>query len=240
MSWSTPKPRWDTMAGRVLDAFFSAVQEAMPGYDQPLTIFGSAPIQLCLDEGFASADVDIMVFSESEKLRGIAGASGLGRSGTIRPAYGVQICPPQLFKPTPHYLQRAHVEVRHGLTVVMPHLRDILTGKLHRFRFEGQQGLVAKDSRAVQRVRELCPGHPTLDEVLEDLVQCESFFRPPLDGGVNAFRLNVEDLLADHYGHRFDLEKDILVPSRLAAAGATLGDVDTVAEMIRNLRPTRD
>jgi len=41
----------------VLDSFFAAVHEAMPDYDQPLTIFGSAPIQLCLDEEFASADV---------------------------------------------------------------------------------------------------------------------------------------------------------------------------------------
>ena len=59
MSWTMPPPRWGTLAGRVLDTFFEAVHRALPDYQQPLTIFGSAPIQLCLDESFASADVDI-------------------------------------------------------------------------------------------------------------------------------------------------------------------------------------
>lgn len=44
MNTLSPSPRWDTLAGRVLDAFFTAVHEQMPEYDLPLTIFGSAPI----------------------------------------------------------------------------------------------------------------------------------------------------------------------------------------------------
>ncbi len=144
MSWSTPVPKWDTIAGRVLDTFFAAIREALPDYEHPLTLFGSAPIQLCLDENFASADVDIMVLSESEKLRQIAGKLDAVRMGTIRQAYGVQICPPHLFKPTPHYLQRAHQEVRHGIRIIVPDLRDILIGKLHRSRHEFQDGLVPR------------------------------------------------------------------------------------------------
>lgn len=209
MSWNVPPPNWDTVAGRALDAFFAVVQEALPGYDKPLTIFGSAPIQLCLDESFTSADVDIMVLEESPRLREIAIAAGLGRAG-LAPAFGVQICPPLLFRPTPHYLQRAHVETRHGLTVVVPHLRDILIGKLHRTRTDDQTGLIPKDRRAFQRVRELCDGHPTKGDLLEDLLGCEPDFRPRYDSGVNHFRLNVEDVLAEIYGHTFDLRRDIL------------------------------
>lgn len=240
MNWSTPAPRWDTVAGRVLDSFFAAVHDAMPGYALPLTIFGSAPIHLCLDEEFTSADVDIMVLSESARMREIAGKAGVGRSGTIRPAFGVQICPPELFKPTPHYLLRAHSEVRHGTEVIVPHLRDILIAKLHRSRNDGQRGLATKDSRAFCRVRERCQGHPTREELLEDLIPCEPYFRPTHDGSINSFRLNVEDLLADHYAHRFDLEKDILAPSRLAVERQQQPGGKSIEEMLRELRPTRD
>jgi len=213
MSTLSPSPRWDTLAGRVLDAFFTAVHEQMPEYDLPLTIFGSAPIQLCLDASFTSADVDIMVLGGDARLREIAAQAGVGRSGSLRPAFGVQICPAPLFKPTPHYLQRAHVETRHGLKIVVPHLRDILIGKMHRSRFEGQTGLVSKDLRAFQRVRELCGGHPTLDEFLEDLAAMEPSFRPPLNGSLNSFRFNVEDALTSVYQHALDIQRDILIPA---------------------------
>ncbi len=213
MNWETPTPNWDTLAGRVLDAFFKAVHEALPAYAQPLTIFGSAPIQLCLDEGFTSADVDVMVLDAAARLREIATTAGVGRSGTLHSVYGVQICPPLLFRPTPHYLQRAHVETRHGLRIIVPHLRDILIGKLHRFRHEGQQGLAAKDRRAFQRVRELCNGHPTKGEFMADLVSCEPSFRPTHDGSVNAFRWNAMDALSIIYGHELDLQRDIVMPA---------------------------
>lgn len=184
MNWKTPPPRWDTLAGQVLDAFFAAVHETLPDFQQPLTIFG---------------------------------ASGTGRAGSIRASYGVQIYPPQLFRPTPHYLQRAHVETRHGLKIVVPHLQDILIAKLHRARVEAQQGLVPKDRRAFQRVRELSGGHPSLDELLADMVICEPCFRPPQDGGVNAFRLNAEDVLLELYAHSLDLKRDIIEPALIAS-----------------------
>lgn len=235
MNWTPPPPRWDTLAGKVLDSFFAAVHQAMPDYDQPLTIFGSAPIQLCLDEDFASADVDIMVLEGGEKLRRIAAEAGLGRAGTVRTAFGVQICPPLLFNPTPHYLQRAHTEVRQGLTIIVPHLRDILIAKLHRSRMEDQETLIPKDRRAFQRVRELSGGHPTLPEFLQDLVNCESSFRPPHDGGLNSFRFNAENALHEIYGHRLDLKRDILDPASIATKPLVLPPSDFIAEQIQAL-----
>lgn len=235
MNWMPPPPRWDTLAGKVLDSFFAAVHQAMPDYDQPLTIFGSAPIQLCLDEDFASADVDIMVLEGGEKLRQIAAEAGLGRAGNIRSAFGVQICPPLLFNPTPHYLQRAHTEVRQGLTIIVPHLRDILTAKLHRSRLEGQESLIPKDRRAFQRVRELSGGHPTLAEFLQDLVNCESSFRPPHDGGLNSFRFNAETALLEIYGHHLDLKRDILDPASFAAQPPGQPSPGFIAEQLKGL-----
>ena len=240
MSWSTPAPKWDTIAGRVLDAFFDALRESLPAYEHPLTLFGSAPIQLCLDEDFASADIDLMVLAESEKLRQIAGKLETGSCSTIRQTYGVQICPPQLFKPTPHYLQRAYHEVRHGIRVIIPDLRDILIGKLHRSRYDFQLGLVPKDNRAFQRVRELCHGHPTKEEILEDLVQCESHFRPSHDGSVNSFRLNVEDMLREHYLHHFDLERDILSPMHSSQESSEHPAESSIKSRLDDLRPTRE
>jgi hypothetical protein len=235
MNWMPPPPRWDTLAGKVLDSFFAAVHQAMPDYDQPLTIFGSAPIQLCLDEDFASADVDIMVLEGGEKLRRIAAEAGLGRAGNVRSAFGVQICPPLLFNPTPHYLQRAHTELRHGLTIIVPHLRDILIAKLHRSRVEVQEVLIPKDRRAFQRVRELSGGHPTLPEFLQDLVNCESSFRPPHDGGLNSFRFNAENALHEIYGHRLDLKRDILDPASFAAQPPGQPSPGFIAEQLKGL-----
>ncbi len=237
MNWPTPAPNWDTLAGRVLDTFFAAVRANLPDYDLPLTLFGSAPIQLCLDENFTSADVDIMVIDGGETLRKIAADAGIGRAGTLRPTYGVQICPPMLFGPTPHYLQRAQIETRYGLKIVIPHLRDILIGKLHRTRHEGQQGIAPKDQRAFQKVRELCHGHPTKEEFIEDLVHCEPSFRLTSDGSLNAFRFNAEDVLASIYGHKFDLQCDILSAAALASRPPFDDEKGVVAKLVLELNP---
>lgn len=238
MSWIVPAPHWDTLAGRILDDFFAALRQEMPDYHEPLTIFGSAAVQLCYDEHFASADVDLMVLSGGEELRDLAARVGVGRSGTSKPVYGLQICPPQMFRPTPHYLQRAHVEQRHGIRVVVPHVRDILVAKLHRFREVGQTGIAAKDRKAFQRVRELSGGHPAEEEMIEDLRLCEPSLRIPDDGSVNAFRLNVLDLFRELYGRKIDLESEILAPAREAARFPP--DGPDPGSLLSDLKPTRD
>lgn len=238
MNWMPP-PRWDTVAGLALDTFFKAVHKELPDYDHPLTIFGSAPIQLCLDEAFVSDDVDIMVLEGGERLREIAEAAGIGRSG-VNVGLGVQICPPMLFKPTPHYLQRAWSETRHGVKVIIPHLRDVLIGKLHRTRTEGQTGLVAKDRRAFHRVRQLCGDHPTLAEVLGDLVACEACFRPLYDGSIHAFRFNAEDMLREIYHHTLDLQRDILSPASAMETDPLRAVTTSISNLIAGLHPDRD
>ena len=206
-----PPPRWDSVIGRAMDDFFARVHEALPSYDSPLTVFGSAPIQLCLDDSFVSADADIMVFSQVAEIRSIANTAD---SPLVRPAYRIQVCPPVLFKPTPHYLQRAHTESRHGLKIIIPHLRDILIAKLHRSRAIDQQGLVPKDRRAFLKVRELCAGHPTEAELLVDLISCEPSFRNADDEPINSFALNVEDLWQTLFGRTIDIAQEIIEPAR--------------------------
>jgi hypothetical protein len=53
-----------------------------------ITIFGSAPIQICVDSTLASADVD--VFSDFEFLREIADKAGLGQDKT---EFYIQVSP---------------------------------------------------------------------------------------------------------------------------------------------------
>ncbi len=240
MSWATPQPRWDTVAGRLLDSFFSLVSETLPDYAPPLTLFGSAAIQLCLDEHFTSADVDLMAVTGGETLRKIAGRAGLGRSGSVRLRYGIQICPPQLFRTTPHYQQRAWTGTRHGIAVIVPHVRDVLLAKLHRSRHEGQAGLVPKDRQAFFRVRELCDNRPDEEDVLEDLRLCEPDLRIPHDGSVNAFHLNAIDLFREVFGRSLDMEKDILAPARAAEEADRTADGTDLGELLRDLQPDRD
>lgn len=240
MSWESPAPVWESPVGRVLDSFFAEIHRVHPDYDTPLTIFGSAPIQLCLDDTFVSADADIMVLSRTEELRTIAGCWQIWGAGKTRPPFGLQLCPPILFKPTPHYLQRAQMETRHGLKIVIPHLRDILIAKLHRSRTASQDGLVAKDLRAFRRVRELTGGHPNEAELVEDLMACEPSFRSVDNETVNSFALNVEDLWMSLFGRRIDLAATIIAPARMAEAEAARTADGFVVREMASLRPSRD
>lgn len=206
----------------------------MPDFDGQLTIFGSAPIQLCLDEEFISADADVMVFSHAEELRVIASRETQG-SGL---AHGVQVCPAGFFQTTPYYLARAHVETRHGLRVVVPHLRDVLIGKLHRSRFDGQDGLVPKDIRAFHRVRKLCEGHPDEQELLEDLRLCEPFFRAPVAGEVNHFKLNVLDLWSQLFGRTLNVQQEVI--SQATSAQRLTPPSAGIHIQLESLRPDRD
>lgn len=238
MSWQIPSPRWDTMAGRLLDAFFARVHEQMPGFEGPLTVFGSAPIQLCVDGDFVSANADVMVLSHAAELRQIAADVVQSKTGA-GVMHGVQVCPADWFRTTPHYLARAHMETRHGLRIIVPHLRDVLIGKLHRSRFEGQEGLVPKDLRAFVRVRQLCEGRPGEQDLLDDLRACEAYFRPPPAGQIHSFKLNTLDLWRQLFGRVLDVEGEIVRPV-LREEARIYQTFQRVEDLLEELRPERD
>ena len=176
-----------------------------------------------------------MVLSHAAELRVIA-----SEAITSRSAYRIQSCPPVLFRPTPHYLQRAWVETRHGLKIIVPHVRDILIGKLHRTRSIDQDGLVTKDRRAFLRVRELCGGHPTEGEMLDDLIACEPHFRTQSDAPLNSFVLNVEDLWQTIFGRRIDIAREITEPARAIENAQIQATRCPSGLSINDLKPTRD
>lgn len=240
MNWTVPPPNWSCAAGHVLDAFFAGLHAELPDFTEPLTLFGSVPIQLCLDDSFTSADADIMVSGDPARLRTVARKLELTAGGTLRPVFGLQLCPRYFFRTTAHYLQRAHVEMRHGIKVVIPHVRDVLVGKLHRSRIPEQESMAPKDLRAFQRVRQLCGGHPTEDDLIEDLLDCAPYFRLPEHDDVNYFRLNVEDLWINLFGRKLDVEERILQPLRTMEAETRHSDDTPISQMLDNLKPLRD
>ncbi len=240
MNWSVPPPNWSCAAGQVLDAFFTGLHAELPDFAEPLTVFGSVPIQLCLDDAFTSADADIMVSGDPTSLRAVARKLELTAGGTLRPAFALQFSPRHFFRTTAHYLQRAHVEMRHGVKVIVPHVRDVLIGKLHRSRTPDQESLVIKDLRAFHRVRQLCGGHPNEDDVIEDLLDCAPYFRMPEHGEANHFRLNVEDLWTGLFGHQLDVEDRILKPLRMMEAEAQRSADKPISQMLDDLQPARD
>ncbi|WP_395742618.1 hypothetical protein [Prosthecobacter sp.] len=240
MNWPLPLPNWSCAAGQVLDTFFAGLHAELPGFADPLTLFGSVPIQLCLDDAFTSADADIMVSGDPTHLRAIARKLEAAAGGRLRPAFTLQLCPRHFFRTTAHYLQRAHVETRHGVKVIVPHVRDVLIGKLHRSRTPEQEGLSTKDLRAFHRVRQLCGGHPNEEDVIEDLLDCAPYFRLPEHGEMNHFRLNVEDLWTGLFGHSLDLDARVLKPLRLMEAETQRLSDRPVSQMLGDLRPSRD
>lgn len=238
MNWQVPPPCWDTFAGRMLDAFFTRVQQQMPGFEGPLTVFGSAPIQLCVDGDFVSADADVMVLSHAAELRQIAADVVPSKTGP-GVMHGVQVCPADWFRTTPHYLARAHMETRNGLRIIVPHLRDVLIGKLHRARVEGQEGLVPKDLRAFARVRQLCGGRPAEQDLLDDLRACEAYFRPPPAGQIHSFKLNTLDLWRQLFGRDLDVEGEIVSPV-IQEEAEIYKAFRRVDDLLEGLRPERD
>ena len=240
MSWNCPPPNWNCPAGRAIDRFLEAVSREAPDPDRRFTVFGSAVIQLRGDGEFMSGDADLIVGTDRRRLEEIALALGLSKAeNRARERFYLELCGITAFRTTAAWHERTHREVRHGIPVVIPHVRDVLIGKLHRHRPAGQAGLSAKDLRAFLRVRELT-GHPTEEELLADLRLCPHAWQLPLSGVITDFRLNVEDLWPALYGHRLDITATILRPlmQELEELGYA-GDSREFLEMVRALTPLR-
>ena len=239
MNWSDSSPNWQTPVGEKIDLFLKAVAERFPGYSETILIFGSATIQLRLDPSFNSADADLRVNSRDiEDFKALSEELGMGKSGKDGGLFYLDICPAMAFRSTEDWWSRAHTETRHGLKIMIPQVRDILVGKLHRYRKPDQQGVVPKDLRAFVRIRELT-GHPTEQELLDDLLLCPHAWNLQLNGNVTDFRLNIEDLWPVLFNKPLSVAEQIIKPliGELERAGYT--ESRDWMELVRALAPTR-
>src|SRR5688572_10030270 len=86
---------------RAVELLRNLVAVLPPDRDFTITVFGSAPIQICVDSTLTSADVD--VFSDFEHLREIADKAGLGQD---KAAFFIQVSSELNFRTSPRWKGR--------------------------------------------------------------------------------------------------------------------------------------
>jgi len=175
-----------------------------------ITVFGSAPIQICVDSSLTSADVD--VFSDFECLREVADKAGLGQE---KAAFHVQVSSELNFRTSPRWRDRTQ-SARIGIvTFVFPHPIDILIAKLNR--------LDDKDVRAFEVVRAKT-GHPTEQELIKELQLAVDLFRPSFDEEQgHDMANNCRRLWPLIFGREIDPRAEIIAPA-LAVRKAGYGE----------------
>ena len=175
-----------------------------------ITVFGSAPIQICVDSTLTSADVD--VFSDFEFLREIADKAGLGQD---KSAFYIQVSSELNFRTSPRWRQRTQAAKVGNCTFIFPHPIDILIAKLNR--------LDDKDVRAFRTVLSKT-GHPTEAELIKELQLAVDLFRPSFDEEQgHDLANNCRRLWPLIYGREIDPRKEIIAPA-LAIRKAGYGE----------------
>jgi Nucleotidyltransferase of unknown function (DUF6036) len=165
-----------------------------------ITVFGSAPIQVCVDSTLASADVD--VFSDFEFLREIAEKAGLGQDKT---EFYIQVSSELNFRTSPRWKGRTQSARIGNCTFIFPHPIDILIAKLNR--------LEEKDLLAFRTVLAKT-GHPTEAELIHELQLAVDLFRPSFDEEQgHDMANNCRRLWPLIYGREIDPRAEIIAPA---------------------------
>lgn len=165
-----------------------------------ITLFGSAPLQLQVDEAFLSGDVDL--FSNFEELETVVESAGLGDE-QHRPY--IQVCSGLNFRTSPHWGTRTQSFKLGNCTFIVPHPIDILIAKLNR--------LEEKDLEAFRLVIRKT-GHPTEAEMIRELQNAVDLFRPGFDEE-NSHDLvnNTRRLWPLIFGREIDPRTEIIAPA---------------------------
>ncbi|HXI70692.1 MAG TPA: DUF6036 family nucleotidyltransferase [Verrucomicrobiae bacterium] len=175
-----------------------------------ITVFGSAPIQVCVDSTLTSADVD--VFSDFEFLREIADKAGLGQNQT---EFYIQVSSELNFRTSPRWKDRTQSARIGNCTFIFPHPIDILIAKLNR--------LEEKDLKAFRTVIAKT-GHPTEAELIKELQLAVDLFRPSFDEEQgHDMSNNCRRLWPLIYGREIDPRVEIITPA-LAIRKAGYGE----------------
>ena len=190
-----PSLDWSTPSGKLLEKFATSL--AAVG-SPTITVFGSAPLQLALEPGLLSADVD--VFSDTNLQAEIDQFNAQLQGGIY-----LQFCSELNFVTSPRWKDRAHTETIGQCTLRFPHPIDILIGKLQR--------LEPKDLEAFRCVVEKT-GHPTETELLHELQASVDMYRPSFDEetGTNV-AYNTAQLWETLFGHSIDVREAIIKPA---------------------------
>lgn len=187
----------DTPAGRLLKKLAAALPK---NREFSITVFGSAPIQICVDSGLTSADVD--VFSETEDLKDLVERLELGQG---KAEFYCQVSSELNFRTSPRWRTRAKSVRVEGCMLHFPHPIDILIAKLNR--------LDEKDLEAFRVVRRKT-GHPTEAELINELRIAVDLFRPSFDEEQgHDMANNCRRLWPLIYGREIDPRAEIVAPA---------------------------
>lgn len=188
---------WDCPAGKALNKLI----EYLPKQSRfEITVFGSAPLQLTIDQHLASNDVDI--FSESD-LTEIIKKAHLAKGQAV--VYIEQI-PPETFVASSDWRTRSYNEQRQNVKLVFPHPIDILVAKLKRCE--------EKDMMAFETVYEKT-GHPTEEELKIALRKVVDIYRPAFDeeGFVPDAATNTKRIWKNLYKKDINVREEIIKPA---------------------------
>ena len=215
---------WDVPCGRVLVRLIEGLPKDHPSV---LSVFGSSPLQITLDAGFTSGDVDLF---SAENLAPVVTALGLGK-GQSDPF--IEVCPEITFIAAPSWVERATKVPFGNVTVYLAAPIDVLVGKIKR--------LEPKDLKAFDLVRRLTGG-PSEDDLKEALKRVVDLYRPAFDeenpGGDPLS--NTRRLWQRFYGHDIDVRQEIIGPAlsaRQEAYGAHAPDSRTRLGLIATEDP---
>ncbi len=192
---------WDAPAGQRLDLLARSLP---PEPRLELTVFGSAPLQLFLDRGFLSADIDIFSTEETYQfLVEFVAAQGMDKDQSD---FYIQVCDPYAFRSTAHWKDRALEVERHGHLFRFVHPWDILVSKLQR--------LDVKDIKAFQLVIAKT-GHPTEQEMIRQLQSAVDLYRPKFDeeGSLGDIFNNTRLLWQTLWQKEIDVRAEIIRPA---------------------------
>ncbi len=187
----------ETPAGRLLRKLGAALPQERR-FD--ITLFGSAPLQITIDGGLSSADVDM--FADVEELKELVDRAGLGAG---QAAFFIQVSSELNFRTSPRWRTRSRAVSVGNCTFHFPHPIDILIAKLHR--------LEEKDLLAFRTVIART-GHPTDAELLHELQMAVDLFRPSFDEEQgHDLANNCRRLWPLVFGREIDPRTEIIAPA---------------------------
>jgi hypothetical protein len=215
-----PELDWSAPAGRVLEKLVDALPADRPW---EIIVFGSSPLQLGVDSGFLSGDVDVIANADITPF--------CDRAGLLKgqAAIYVEPCSTAAFTVSPDWFVRAFRCPHRHVTFTFPHPIDILVSKNTR--------LEEKDLRAFRLVLEKT-GHPTEDELATALRRIVDVFRPSFDeesGGNPTY--NTQILWRELFGHEIDVRARIISPA-LAERQRDYGRTGGLKSALSKIKPS--
>lgn len=215
---------WQSPAGQRLDEF---ARRLPPVPRLEINVFGSAPIQLFIDQQFLSADIDLF---GAEEIYDLLIKFVADQNWTQDKAdFYIQVCDPYAFKSTVDWRERAIAVERHGHLFRFVHPWDVLVSKLQR--------LEEKDLEAFKLVLAKT-GHPTEAEFKRHLQKAVDLYRPKFDEETarGDMMLNTHTLWRELWGKEIDVRAEIIRPA-LARVPAEYGEDDpTLKQRLANLK----